>query len=109
MPRGVRRFFASLCASVMLAGVAASPAAAANNNQQDGLVNVAIIGDCTVVSCNQTNVGVGVAANVAANVCGVKVNVAVLAIQQVDRGAQQTYSCSNAGQTSTVEVKNNNN
>jgi bifunctional ADP-heptose synthase (sugar kinase/adenylyltransferase) len=108
----VRRVFAVLCSSAMLAGVAASPAAAqgggGGNQQQNGLVNVGVnTGDCGVLSCNQTNVGVGVAANILANVCGVAVNAAVLAVQGVDQSGEQ-FSCTNdaTGQTVTITQDN---
>jgi hypothetical protein len=52
---------------------------------QDGLVNVAI-GDITIQDIN-----VGVAAAIAANVCGVKVGPIAILATQVDRsGAQRT-------------------
>jgi hypothetical protein len=66
-------------------GVAA-PAGAANQNQ-DGLVNVAI-GDITVEDVN-----VGIAALVAANVCGVQVGPVVLLAQRVDATSTQRTVC----------------
>jgi hypothetical protein len=65
---------------------AATPAAVAQP-QQRGLVNVAV-GDVTILE----NVGVGVAANVAAEVCGVQVNAAVIA-EQVVRNGQPLAVC----------------
>jgi hypothetical protein len=63
----------------------ASPAAA-QVQLQDGLVNVAV-GDVTILE----DVNVGVAAQVAANICGVQVkNVAVLATQVDRSGATRT-------------------
>lgn len=73
-----RRFFASLFASALLSVGLAAPASA----QQHGLVNVEI-GDITILE----NVGVGVAANVAAQICGVQVNAAVIARQVVRNDA----------------------
>jgi hypothetical protein len=67
----------------MLAVAAASPAAAANQNQ-DGLVNVAI-GDITVQDVN-----VGVAAVVAATVCNIKVGPVAVLAKQVDAGGDLT-------------------
>lgn len=58
----------------------AGPAAA--QPVQVGLVNVSI-GDVTILE----DVGVGVAANVAANICGVQVNAAVIADQVVRNNA----------------------
>jgi hypothetical protein len=64
----------------------ASPAIA----QQEGLVNVNI-GDVTILQ----DVGVGVAANVLANVCGVQVNAAVIARQVIRNDAPLVGSCTN--------------
>jgi len=70
-------------AALLFAGVMA-PSASAQN--QDGLVNV-MIGDVNIL--NDANIGV--AANVAANICGVRVGPVAVLAQQVDRsGAQQT-------------------
>jgi hypothetical protein len=75
---------ASIFAVVALSAGALAPSAAAQN--QDGLVNV-MIGDISIL--NDANIGV--AANVAANVCGVQVGPVAVLAQQVDRsGAQQT-------------------
>jgi hypothetical protein len=79
----VKRTFATLTASALLFVGAAGPASA---QQQDGLVNV-MVGDVTILQ----DVNIGVAAQVAANVCGVKVGpVAVLATQVDASGAQRT-------------------
>lgn len=73
----------ALFGSVALLGVAAVPASA---QQQDGLVNVAI-GDVTILE----DVNIGVAAQVAANVCGVRVGPVAVLATQVDRsGATET-------------------
>jgi hypothetical protein len=86
----VKRAFATLSASALLFVGAAGPASA---QQQDGLVNVAV-GDVTILQ----DVNVGVAAQVAANVCGVKVGPVAVLATQVDRsGAQQTV-CTTGGQ-----------
>jgi hypothetical protein len=70
----VRKSVITLFAGTAIAVTAAGPASAANNQQQDGLVNVAV-GDVTVLQ----DVNIGVAAQVAATICGVKVGpVAVL-------------------------------
>ena len=62
-------------AAMVLTLVAADPASAQPNQNQRGLVNVAV-GDVTVLE----NVGIGVAAQLAANLCGLTVgNVAALA------------------------------
>jgi hypothetical protein len=79
--------------ALMGAAVLFSPAspAAAQVAVQDGLVNVAI-GDVTIAE----DVNIGVAANIAAQVCGVQVkNVAVLATQ-VDRSGGSRTVCETA-------------
>jgi hypothetical protein len=85
-----KRAFVTMSASALLFVGAAGPASA---QQQDGLVNVAV-GDVTILQ----DVNVGVAAQVAANVCGVKVGPVAVLATQVDRsGAQQTV-CTTGGQ-----------
>ncbi len=68
--------------SLGLMGVAAAPAAAQTN--QDGLVNVNV-GDVTVP--------IGVAAQIAANVCGVKVGPVAVLGTAVDRGGPTQTVC----------------
>jgi hypothetical protein len=66
---------------------------------QDGLVNVSI-GDVTILQ----NVAVGVAANVAANVCGVKVGPVAVLGQAVDRSGQTQTVCTVERQGNQVPV-----
>jgi hypothetical protein len=68
----------------MLFGIAA-PASA---QQQDGLVNV-MIGDITI----RDAVDIGVAAQVAANICGVKVGPVAVLARQVDRSGETRTVC----------------
>jgi hypothetical protein len=76
----------------------ASPASAAPNQFQDGLVNVAI-GDVTILE----DVNIGVAAVVAANVCGVNVGPVAVLGQAVDRsGATRTVCTNDQGQAVTL-------
>lgn len=83
---------AALAGSLLLAGGMAAPAQAANQ-AQSGLVNVAI-GDVSVLN----NANIGVAAQVAANVCNVAVGpVAVLAQQVAKTGTGQTVCDSKQG------------
>jgi hypothetical protein len=92
----LRKKFLAVCTATTLAfGVAAAPAAQA---QQEGLVNVNI-GDVTVLQ----NVGVGVAANVAAQICGVQVNAAVIA-RQVVRNNQPFGVCDIGDQNAAAPV-----
>jgi len=81
--RTKRLSVAVLSSAILFAGIAAPTASA---QEQDGLVNV-MIGDISIL--NDANIGV--AANVAANICGVKVGpVAVLATQVDASGGQRT-------------------
>jgi hypothetical protein len=85
----------SLAAFVAFMCIAVAPATAANQAQQ-GLVNVAI-GDITTGDIlSENTVNLAVAAQIAANVCGVTVPVAVLAQQVFRTGG---FSCSTATQT----------
>lgn len=80
-------------AALVLAGAATTglaPAAAAQP-QQNGLVNVTIED-----VLNDNAIGVGVAANVIAEVCGVAVPVNVLATQVVRGGNTFTTTCTAA-------------
>jgi hypothetical protein len=91
-----RKVLAGVLATGTLAFVAA-PAATAQP-AQTGLVNV-MIGDVTILE----NVGVGVAANVAANVCGVQLNAAVIA-EQVVRNAEPLAICETGEQGAEAPV-----
>ena len=82
---------ASIFAVVALSAGALAPSAAAQN--QDGLVNV-MIGDISIL--NDANIGV--AANVAANVCGVQVGPVAVLAQQVDRSGAQRTVCGTGDQ-----------
>jgi hypothetical protein len=64
-----------------------------NNQNQDGLVNVAV-GDVTILQ----DVNIGVAAQVAATICGVKVGPVAVLGQAVDRsGATRTVCTTDQG------------
>jgi hypothetical protein len=89
MPR-TKKFAASLCASVFLAFTAAVPFAGAANQQQNGLVNVAI-GDITIQDVN-----IGVAAGIAASVCGLKVGPVAVLGTAVDRSGNMRTVCQTA-------------
>ena len=80
-----RRLAALLLASAPM--LIAVPIAAAQTTTQDGLVNVAV-GDITI-----RDVNIGVAAQIAANICGFKVGpVAVLGVA-VDRSGDTRTVC----------------
>jgi hypothetical protein len=86
----LRRYVAVTFAALSLAVVGAPMAGA--QVEQDGLVNVNI-GDITIQDIN-----VGVAAAVAANVCGVKVGPVAVLGQAVDRSGDIRTVCeSDAG------------
>ncbi|WP_410555935.1 hypothetical protein [Arthrobacter globiformis] len=91
----------ALTGSLLLTGGALAGPASAANQIQDGLVNVAV-GDITV-----QNIKVGVAANIIATVCGLKVGPINALGRQVDRsGVAQTINCPNTGGTATVSNNN---
>jgi hypothetical protein len=60
-----------------------------NNSQQTGLIN-ASVGNIAILN----NLNLGVAANLLLNVCGVRIPVAIAAVQAVSDGA--TYTCDSA-------------
>jgi hypothetical protein len=80
-----RRVTATFCATALASLAIAAPASA--QQQQDGLINV-IIGDITIQDVN-----VGVAALVAAQVCGVQVGPVVVLATRVDATSQQRTVC----------------
>jgi hypothetical protein len=90
-----KKALALMTASTLAFGMAGAPVASA---QQEGLVNVNV-GDVTILQ----NVGVGVAANVAAQICGVQVPVAVLARQVVRNNAPFT-ACTLGDQDAAAPV-----
>jgi hypothetical protein len=77
---------ALLCSGALLA-VAGVPAATAANQVQDGLVNVAI-GDITV-----KNIKINVAAQLVAQVCGLRVGPVAVLATQVDNGSGPRVVC----------------
>jgi hypothetical protein len=90
-----KRIVAFVAACALSVGVAAGPASA---QPQQGLVNV-IIGDITI-----QDIGVGVAANVVANVCGVQVNAAVIAEQVVRNNEPLVRTCDAVAGSPTVTI-----
>jgi hypothetical protein len=87
-----------LAASLLVVGV--SSAAAQNNSQQTGLVNVSL-GDVNILN----NVNLAVAANIAATVCDINVPVAVLA-QQLATDAADTVCMTTAGPLTVDQALN---
>lgn len=109
-----RRLLATLFASCLVFTAAAGTASAQPQNVQDGLINVAVYdidiltGDITlnrVLSDN--NVAVGVAAQIAANVCGVKVGPVAVLGQAVDRSGATRTVCENDLGTQRVDFVQN--
>ena len=93
-----KRIAAVLATCALSIGVGAD-VAAAQPPEQNGLVNVTI-GDVTILE----NVGVGVAANVVANVCGVQVNAAVIAEQVVQNNEPLVRTCEAVAGDPTVTI-----
>ncbi len=81
----VRRLMATVLVSLFMLAGSALPAAA---QEQDGLVNV-MIGDVTIAR----DVSIGVAAQIAANVCGVKVGPVAVLGAAVDRSGDTRTVC----------------
>lgn len=91
-----KRATASLFTGALLVAGAAAPASAAT--QQNGLVNVAV-GDITITDA----VDIGVAAQIAAEICGLKVGpVAVLGVAVDRSGDTRTVCTTDQGQRVTL-------
>ena len=99
--RRTKKLVASLFASGLLAAGIAAPTVGAQPVVTGGLINVTLV-DVADIEDNTVNVGVGVAANIAANLCDTAdVNAAVLAAQVVRGG--DTVDCAARGGTITFE------
>jgi hypothetical protein len=90
-----RKFATAILLSGMLAIGVAGPAMA----QQNGLVNVEI-GDVTILE----DVRIGVAAGIAANVCGVRVGPVAILARQVDASGGQRTVCEADADNPTVVI-----
>jgi hypothetical protein len=90
-----KRFAGTLLAAAVLAG--GTLAGTASAQQQNGLVNVAI-GDIEIL--NDANIGV--AAQFAANVCGVKVGPVAVLGTAVDRSGDAEVVCGTGAQEVTI-------
>ena len=86
MPSYVRKSIVTLFAGAAIVTGVATPASA--QQPQDGLVNV-VVGDITIAE----DVNIGVAAQVAAQVCGVKVGPVAVLATQVDRSGDTATVC----------------
>src|SRR3954466_1601691 len=94
------RISTAVLVTALTAVVGVSPAAAANNSNQTGLVNISL-GDVNLLN----NVNLAVAANVAATVCGVNVPVSLLA-SQVIAGNLSTICDTSAGPLNVTQSQN---
>ena len=96
-----KKSIATLFAGTVLAVGIASPASAAPSQvEQDGLVNVAV-GDITITDA----VDIGVAAQVAAQICGVKVGPVAVLGRAVDRSGDTRTVCES--DQGPVTIRNN--
>jgi hypothetical protein len=87
--------------SALIFSISLTTALPAEAQTQNGLVNVAI-GDITTGDILSNNrVGIGVAANIAANVCGVTAQVGVIAQQLAQGGSPR---CENAQTSRFVQI-----
>lgn len=88
-----------LAAATLLSGMLTIGVAAPAMAQQNGLVNVEI-GDVTILE----DVRVGVAAGIAANICGVRVGPVAVLARQVDRSGVQRTVCTADADNPTVII-----
>ncbi|MGX9899631.1 hypothetical protein ACW0JT_06515 [Arthrobacter sp. SA17] len=75
----MKKATASVFGSLLILGAVATPSQAVRDVDQDGLVNVSV-GNVEILN----DVNIALAANVAAQVCGVKVGPVILLAQEVD-------------------------
>ena len=93
MNRNARTAIASLFAGAIVVTGAVAPASAAEQTQGDGLIQVQV-GDITITDA----VDIGVAAQIAANICDVKVGpVAVLGVAVDRSGGDRTVCTTDQG------------
>jgi hypothetical protein len=92
---------ASVSAFLLSLGLATAIPTPAEAQHQTGLVNVAVGDIETGDILSNNNVVVGAAAEIAANVCGIAVNPAVLSLQLVGGG---TFKCENQQKGKFVQI-----
>jgi hypothetical protein len=92
--RRTKKFTASLFASGILAAGLAAPTASAQPVVTGGLVNVTIV---DLLDVRDVNVGVGVAANIAATLCDTADINAVVLATQFGRGGQDVMCETDTG------------
>lgn len=96
----LKKASAAIVATAALGFGFAGPAAAANNSLQNGLVNVSV-GDVSVLD----NANIGVAAGVAATICGLKVGPVAVLATQVDRSGDTRTVCDTATGPVTINQR----
>jgi len=95
-----KKILASVCATAIMAVGVGAPVADAANQQQNGLVNVAV-GNIAILN----DAHIGIAAQVAASVCGVNVGpVAVLAANVNATGVQRTVCTTTNGPVTLTQA-----
>ncbi|MGF9650391.1 hypothetical protein AAIH32_20730 [Pseudarthrobacter oxydans] len=97
----MRKVAAAAAGSLFLIGAVAAPSQALHGVDQDGLVNVSV-GNVTILE----DVNIAVAANVAAQICGVKVGPVILLAQEVDANDTTELVCDQRGQRNDVALSN---
>jgi hypothetical protein len=100
MTSRMSRSIVTAFAGAALVAATAGPAAAQPNQNQDGLVNVAV-GDVTILQ----DVNIGVAAQVAAAICGVNVGPVAVHGRAVDSSGTTQTICPN--DLSQVTIRQN--
>jgi hypothetical protein len=98
----IKKVTAGLAGSLLLLGAVAAPSQAVRDVDQDGLVNVSV-GNVTILE----DVNIALAANVAAQICGVKVGPVILLAQEVDANDTTRVVCDQRGQRNDVVLTNN--
>ena len=93
----LKKSVATLFVGAVLTAGAAAPATAANNQDQDGLVNVAV-GDVNILN----DARIGIVAQVVAQVCGVKVGPVAVLGRAVDRSGDTSTVCTANGAPVTI-------
>ncbi|WP_267276631.1 hypothetical protein [Arthrobacter sp. CDRTa11] len=95
----MKKATASLFGSLLILGAVATPSQAVRDVDQDGLVNVSV-GNVEILN----DVNVAVAANVAAQLCGIKVGPVILLAQEVDATDTTAVVCDQRGQRNDVTI-----
>lgn len=99
--RTLRAMVVAAASALVFAGGVAAPASAQDVVVQDGLVNVSV-GDVTILK----NVNVAVAAQVAAEICGVEVGPVAVLGEAVDAGDGPATVCQSAQGPVRIEQNN---